>query len=321
LAGCFTALCLLTMAPGAVRGSRLALAGLCAAAALFSVEPALPLLVYPFVLGATLLYLGLRVAALGGMGGYRSDGGESLHLSLGVGRTLRYLGEAFVHLVVPGPWDGADGVGTTALVATAGTLALVGHMLVPIARADARMLVGLLVCIGAALAVTAGWATLGADLSGVRYLYIASMFWCVGLAWSMHRAPRGSWRRPATTGVLGALVLVQLLVLRDVNARWSASGELARAAVDGIVVRVRERGSRHLMLYGAPAAFRGAHALPWGVEQAAWVFARRDLGVDIIAGEDQFAAVQRAHAVADPQARVGVEVGRWDGATRTWIWQ
>lgn len=336
LGACFTLVALATVRAGPLRASRLWLGGLAAAAALLAVEPALPLLAYPLALGwalrrrsgwacaavsaaVTAAYLAVRVYWLGGLGGYRAVDGGTVHQRLDLGHALGYVAQALAHLLAPGPWDGADGAAVTGLVGVAAVLALTLLGLALADRDNRRLLPALGACSLAALSVTAGWATLGADLAGVRYLYFAAMFVGVGLAASsVSSSPR---RRAVAVALLTALVLVQLVLVRVVNARWAESGALARAAVEGVAVRVAARDTSHVFLHGAPATFRGAHALPWGIEQAARVFARRDLRVDVVDDPEQFALVRRAYAESPADRRAHVDVGVWDAQARGWRWQ
>lgn len=339
LAGCFTLATMLLLREGSIGARALVLGFVVAAAAMLSVEAALPLVAYPLALGwglrrrsgwalgvavavATVAYLALRVAWLGGLGGYRAEDGGTVHASFAVGHVLAYFGQAVGHLVAPGPWDGADGGWVSFLVVAAMVLAGLAHAAAPQGRASLRVLLALSVCVLAALSVTAGWGTLGSDLSGVRYLYFASMFWYVGLAWSTNLAvTAGGGRRRTALAALAALALVQIVTLRAVNARWAESADRTQAAVLGVAERVRERGSRHLFLFGVPAGFRGAHALPWAIEPAMCAFAGRDLRVEVIVDAAQFALAQRAYATTAPAERTFLDVGAFDAETKRWRWE
>ncbi|MEZ5965267.1 MAG: hypothetical protein R3F56_15650 [Planctomycetota bacterium] len=318
------------------RASTLVVVGVAAAAALLSVEPALPLVAYVMALGwaqrrraslrlglvvaaVTAAYLAARVACLGGLGGYRGSDGGAVHASLDVGRALRTLTQAWGHLLAPGPWDGADGWGITGLVCGTGAVALVVHALARHDRGSVRLLVALVACVFAGLAVTATWATLDADLSGVRYLYFVNVFWCSGIGLAASRASAG--RRHVVSALVAVMVAAQLVTLRAVNARWAESGALARAAIEGVSARVAGRDVHHVFLHGVPSSFRGAHALPWAVEQAVRVFVRFDLRVEVVPDDEQFALVRRSYLATPADQRAGVEVGTWDAEARRWRWE
>ena len=117
------------------------------------------------------------------------------------------------------------------------------------------------------------------------------------------------------------LLATQLVLLRAVNERWRIGGELAQAAVDGVVERVRTRGVRHVFLSPPPGEFLGAHALPWGMEAALTVRVGKHLRVDVVRDAAAFELVQKTHQSATPTERQTIDVGRWDALTRAWRWE
>ncbi len=342
LAGCFTLGAVMVALARKTPSSfaRLTLVALLGAGALFSVEPALPLAVYPLTLlwamragrrglGATLVlavvtlgYLACRVLWLGDLGGYRAADGTNRHAAVAVGATLTYLLEAGAHLLAPGPWDGEDGRGLSVLVVLVATLTLLLHGGARQTRESVRRGAALVVCILAALSVTATWATLAGNLGGCRYLYFAAMFWCLGLGWSADFAwSAGGRRRGLMVVACVGLLACQVVVLRAVNTRWQVGGELARAAIDGVVERVEAHGTRHVFLFALPVGFKGAHALPWGIEAALSRRVGPRLRIDVLRDAAAFERVRQMHTQATPTERATIDVGAFDADLRTWLWQ
>ena len=318
--------------------ARLALVFLLGAAALFSVEPALPLAAYPLVLlwamrgrrgcGVTLVlvvvtlaYLACRVLWLGDLGGYRAADGTNRHAAIAVGTTLTYLLEAGAHLLAPGPWDGEDGRGLTILVALVATFTLLLHGGARHVRESVRRGAALVVCMLAALSVTATWATLVGNLGGCRYLYFAAMFWCLGLGWSADLAwSAGGRRRGLMLVACAGLLAGQVVVLRAVNTRWQVGGELAQAAIDGVVERVQSHGTQHAFLFALPVGFKGAHALPWGIEAALALRVGPRLRIDVLPDAAAFERARQMHAQATPTERATIDLGAFDADARSWRW-
>lgn len=307
--------------------------GVLAAVALLSVEPAFPLAVFVACLSvrrlgwrvsgpvlaagfATAAYLALRLWWVGGLGGYRDDG---RHAQFDLGHTLAYLGQALGQLGAPGPWDGADGASARWLVGLEVVASVALACVAPWRRSGVRDGVALALCVGAALGITATWATLSADLSGVRYLYFAALFRCAALGQLAAAAPSGSRSRGATVAVV-ALVLAQLALLVLVNWRWRAAGDHAAAVLQGLRERVAA-GAQHLVLFDVPAGERGVHVLPWAVDSAVRVAVSAQVRVDVLGDAAQFAAAQAMAQALPEEQRRAVAVGRWDAAARVWRWQ
>jgi hypothetical protein len=342
LAGCFvlgTSFCALHEAPARPWWRLLAIAVL-GALALLAVEPALPLAAYPFLLLwavrrtrwgiqvslvlalVTAAYLVTRVLVLGDLGGYRTAEGASRHTVWNPETTLTGALLALAHLSAPGPWDGADGRMVTVAVCGSMALGAITLLVASLLGGTTRRMLALVLCSLAALSVTVGWASFGSDLSGSRYLYFADMFWCLLLAVAVHAAfTAGGWRRIVAVVACVALPAGQVVLLRVVNERWRQGGELAQAAVEGVVQRVTARGVRHVFLFAPPADYKGAHAMPWGMEAALAVRVGTSLRVDVLADAERFAVVQRVHADATPSERQAIDVGAWDPATRAWRWE
>ncbi len=302
-----------------------------ALAALLAVEPAFPLAAYPVLLGwatvrgwrglrgfcagvvvATGAYLALRLWWIGGLGGYQGDG---RHAQFELAKTLGYLRAAALHLLAPGPWDVAEGAWLGGLVGASALGAAVVFAAANWSRELGKRLTALAGCALAALSITATWATLAADLSGVRYLYFANLFWCSALGVAAASSQRAAFARVA----IALLLAGQLAATVVVNLRWREAGALAEAAVRGASARV-DAGARHLLLYGAPTAYRGVHVLPWAVDAAVFVFGR-GARVDVL---ESAAAWENARAMwrAAPDAqRQAIAVGRWDAASRAWVWE
>ncbi len=340
LAGCFTLAAMAVALAGKAPTSfaRLALVFLLGAAALFSVEPALPLAVYPLALlwamrgrrgfGVTLVlvfvtlaYLTCRVLWLGDLGGYRAADGTNRHAAIALGTTLTYLLEAGAHLLAPGPWDGEDGRGLTILVALVATFTLLLHGGARHVRESVRRGAALVVCMLAALSVTATWATLVGNLGGCRYLYFAAMFWCLGLGWSADLAwSAGGRRRGLMLVACAGLLAGQVVVLRAVNTRWQVGGELAQAAIDGVVERVQSHGTQHAFLFALPVGFKGAHALPWGIEAALALRVGPRLRIDVLPDAAAFERARQMHAQATPTERATIDLGAFDADARSWRW-
>ncbi len=339
LGACWTLLATWLARRLAARGawSRATLVFVAAMLALLSVEPAMPLAAYaPLLLwgerrrfdrgarvllcalaAATVTYLAFRLTWLGGIGGYR-QGGHSVHLDPAVGRVLSFLGQASVQLVQPAPADDAV-AGRLGVAWTVGLALLLASVRFTLHGLRAAMALAL--CALAGLAMVASWATLGDDLAGVRYLYFPSLWLAAGVGMlAAHAWERGGPSRWTGVAAIVAMLAVQTPLLWSVNARWQASGRLAEQVVAGLRDRHRETGARHFMVHGLPVDFRGAHAVPWGIEAAAAVFVG-PVRIEAVSDPVAWTLVLKTAQRATPEQRGQVSLGVFDAATGRWRWQ
>lgn len=315
-----------------------ALTGAAGGLALLSAEAAIPVLAYATLLrwgerrrldratrlrlgalvAVTIVYLVIRWLWLGGMGGYQRHG-ESVHLSFGLGRAWGFVTDAYSLLVQPGPRDGQGAGSALRIVWTVGLALLFASVRFTVGGMRAGL--ALVLCALASLSVVAGWATLGDDLAGVRFLYLPSLWLMLGVGvLAAHAWERGGPSRWVGTVATVALLAVQLPLLRMVNARWERSGELAERVVDGLRARHEASGATHFIVHGLPVGYRGAHALPWGIEAAAVRFVgpvRVEVVEDAAAWELVVATAERA---SETQRRA-VALGTFDAANGVWSWR
>ena len=340
LAACWTVIATLVAYSSAVRGVRRAatLTAAAGALALLSAEAAIPLVAYATLLvwgerrgfdratrvrlGAlvvvTLGYLLVRWLWLGGVGGYRR-GGESVHLAPEFGRIVGFVVDALAQLVQPSPHDGEDVGGWLGTIWTVGFALLFAS--VRFTASGIRVGVALILCVLAGLSVVASWATLGRDLAGVRYLYIPSLWLMLGVGTlSAHAWERGGPSRWVGVAATVALLSVQVPLLRMVNARWERSGLLAEQVLAGLRARHEASGTMHFLVHGVPAEYRGAHALPWGIEAAAARFVG-PVRVEVVEDAAAWALVVATAEQASEAQRRGVALGTFDAASGTWSWQ
>lgn len=205
------------------------------------------ILPYCMVALAAFLY---RWILLGGIGGYRQQGGEELFYSLKLSTTAKaVLVRVWTSLYFPINWsfDPDRWVGVLALCYIAALLWLsVRARPSPVLRLALASL---------ALAILPPLHLLGgsADLSGGRLLYLPSVFFCVLLGASLENT-----NRTAAVAAATALVAFHAAALRHDLPFWHAAGDQVqaiciKAAVSSVPIQ-NPPGS----IYGVPALANGS---------------------------------------------------------------
>ncbi len=265
-------------------------------------------------------YLAMRSYALGGLGGYRSADGASLHARIDVARILTYVQNAVLHTVAPGPWDGGDGPWVTVAVGVAGGANLA---LLAAAPWNRRTVWPSTLVVGAwllALSMGATWGRLTPDLIGTRLLYLPHVIACGGAGWLAGAAWQlGGWRRGLVAVAVTLIVVTQIALTRTVNGWWAHGGSLVQAAIDDIDERVSATGARTILLHGMPPKHRGAEVAARGLE-AGIALRLGQIAVQQIPDAARWAEIVAMRRQAEPDLAALVLIGEWDATKPGWRW-
>lgn len=225
-------------------------------------------------------YLMMRVHTLGGLGGLSGQDGGSLHAQLHLRAAAHFAAEALQ--LTAGPLHRDFGGVTGELIRD---LPLAGWVLLTVASwksRDRQVLwrrgLPLLLLFLVSLAPVAHWARVNALFCGSRYLYLPSVFSCIGLGLLASRTSEGRPERPARPSQRAILVGLALILpiwsfqLLHINRRWDEAATMSRQMVKvllppgrDLALRVTDPQDNHHGAY----VFRNAFA-PAAILYTAW---------------------------------------------------
>lgn len=264
-------------------------------------------------------YVVVRWRVLGGLGGLSSGGGESVNDRIDLPAAAHFAAKAVQLTTAPLHWD-FDGLSGELI----GDLPLLGWALLAIAAWRSRDRphlwrrgVPVLLLFLCSMAPIANWAGVNGVLIGSRYLYLPSVFSCIGLGLLASRSTDGSADSSGPRRDWSVLIGLALILplwgfqLVRMNCRWDEAATLSRQMVDEL------RPPKHelaLQVTDPLDNHHGAYVFRNGFALAASLYT--DWGPDSrhISREDW----QRARLRASPELIAGNVFQRWLPARERW---
>jgi hypothetical protein len=267
----------------------------------------------------TAIYFLVRGQVLGGQGASALDGGQGLQSRLDPPAALHFALKAVEFTTAPWHMDFYGGAGRLVQV-----VPLAGWALLVLAGWAGAERGRLLRQAGPVLALfllstlpVANWARVNGMFMSSRYLYLPSIFACVGLGLLASRAGRwssaGAGRRQALAVLLGlALILFPWsLQLVHVNRRWDAAGSLSRQMVESLRP---PGGAGRLRVTDLRDNFHGAYVFRNAFDEAATLYTDWGAGTRLLEPAEWQAQRLRASPAAvraNVYQRWLSEEGRW----------
>jgi hypothetical protein len=258
------------------------------------------------------VYMVSRIAALGGFVGSQSTD-DAHHLTINVVNAIDFTADAMRAMVMPGPW----------LVQKLLCLILIVYIVLR-HQTVSKILQGiwpLLLVFLLQLAPVANAVTL--DLragTNTRFLYIPSIYFCVGLGVLLHATLRVIASSAAAQGrtlvmrlAAGMLVLVYATTIRNVNQSWAEAGVISRDIVTQLQGFAQDKAYRWVFIHDLPDTHEGAYVFRNGIDTAIKLFVSKDMVFpphgNITLKDWQERSAQRR---ADPTAYPEILLLKWD---------